>query len=93
MRFFPQLGVDPVAALDGPQYFALARRVFAYGGVMAARAQEWQEDSEGVSPTQPTRRRGKDEYDDKGRKVVSLAAFRAMNPGVIAKHKPEKVTK
>lgn len=96
MRFFPQLGLDPVAALDGPKYFALARRVFAYGGVMAVRARQWQEENESQSPT-PTRslfREDKKQYDEKGRQVVSLAAFRAMSPGVIHKHEPKKkVTK
>lgn len=40
MRFFPQLGIDPVAVLDGPTFFDLALRVSIYDGVMAFRVRE-----------------------------------------------------
>lgn len=43
MRFFPQVGVDPVAALDGPMFFRLAERIGVYGGVVAFRATQQSE--------------------------------------------------
>lgn len=42
--------VDDLHALDGPRFFRLAARVFAYGGVMAARLREQEGDIDGAGP-------------------------------------------
>ncbi|MFF7130402.1 hypothetical protein [Streptomyces sp. NPDC008240] len=72
--------------VDGPRYFALAYRLTAYQGVLAARADEEREERPAASST-PTRtsttaepsRRGTGETTE-----VSLTAFRAQFPGLVS---------
>jgi len=90
MRFFPQLGVDPVAALTGPQYFALARRVFAYEGVMTVRAKQWeQEHGSQEQQERPTYRQAAN-GDREERKVVSFDEFNSKHPGVVQQVKKRR---
>jgi hypothetical protein len=72
--------------IDGPRYFALACRLTAYQGVMAARREAEEDDSRPVSTT-PTRTsstaapagRGTGETAE-----VSLTQFRAQFPGLVS---------
>jgi hypothetical protein len=95
-RVFYGLDIDR-DDIDGPTFFALARRVFAYGGVMAARFREQQAvagdpDMPQVPAARPAGAPGMDEHTRRGvltahgtedAKVVSLDAFRMQFPDVI----------
>lgn len=66
--------------IGGPRYFALAHRLTAYQGVMAARAEAEREPAEGHRrPAAAVR-----EQDSGGAKEVSLTAFRVMFPGIVS---------
>jgi hypothetical protein len=68
--------------ISAPRYFALAHRLTAYQGVMAARVEEEQDQSSSTttrtSSTQPAQQGGG------GTKEVSLTAFRVMFPGIVS---------
>src|SRR5690606_13969645 len=78
LRFFPQLGIHPTEVLDGPRFFALARRVAAYGGVMAVRLQEHLKQS---GPSVGGR------SGHAARKQVSLTELVAQHPDLISRTK------
>ena len=71
--------------ISAPRYFALAYRLTAYQGVMAARADEERDDRPAVASTTPTRtqtappRQGASETTE-----VSLTQFRAAFPGLVS---------
>ncbi|MFF4346813.1 hypothetical protein [Streptomyces sp. NPDC001530] len=68
--------------VDGPRYFALAHRLTAYQGVMAARVDQEQDRTSSTttrtSRTQPAQQGGSET------KEVSLTAFRVMFPGIVS---------
>jgi hypothetical protein len=78
---------DPPPELTGPEFFSLARRVFAFDGVMAAR---WRAENEPATPATTaapqTRRTSRPPQQPKRDdvEVVSLDAMRAMFPGLIS---------
>ncbi|MGW0837555.1 hypothetical protein [Streptomyces prunicolor] len=71
--------------ITGPRYFALAHRLTAYQGVMAARVEEERDDRPTSSTptrtqdTAPPQRQGNGEAVE-----VSLTQFRAMYPGWVS---------
>jgi hypothetical protein len=68
--------------IDGPRYFALAHRLTAFQGVMAARVEAENETSSTptrTSSTAPPTRQGDSEVHE-----VSLTAFRAKFPGLVS---------
>lgn len=70
--------------ITGPRYLALAHRLTAYQGVMAARVEEERDTPQSSTPTRthseaPPHRQG-----DGAVKEVSLTAFRVMFPGVVS---------
>lgn len=71
--------------ISAPRYFALAHRLTAYTGVMAARVEEERDDSDTSSTptrtqdTAPPQRQGSSEAVE-----VSLTQFRAMYPGWVS---------
>lgn len=68
--------------LTGPEFFSLARRTFAFEGVMAAR---WRNE-EGGGHQAPERYEPVEQQAVAGRQdadVVDLAQFRVMFPGVV----------
>jgi hypothetical protein len=69
--------------LTGPEFFAMARRTFAFDGVMAARART--EDEARQRPAAPAARQPASQPGPQREQaqVVDLAAFRAMHPGVV----------
>jgi hypothetical protein len=74
-----------VDELGGPRFFALARRVFAYEGVMQVRARQEEEDAPRRTPSRPT---GTPQQQiaqpASSNNVVELAAFRASFPGLVS---------
>lgn len=70
----------------GPRYFALAHRLTAYQGVMAARADEQRERREPSRSTTPTRTSSTPATarDDSGTAELSLTQFRAKFPGLVS---------
>lgn len=68
--------------LTGPRMFSLARRVFAYPGVMAARWEQEQQQGTQRAPNQP--QRAPQEQIGSSDRVVDLAAFRANFPGLVS---------
>jgi len=86
MRFFPQLGVDPFAALDGPTFFELAERVAAFGGVMTARVRALDEraaTTPALAGVEVRPRHGGSQGAPSGAQVVELAALQVMAPDLI----------
>ncbi|MYS15165.1 hypothetical protein [Streptomyces sp. SID4982] len=82
--FLAIYGIDLLEQeVPGPRYFALAHRLTAYQGVMAARVDEEREQPQSsTSRTHveaPPHRQG-----DGAVKEVSLTAFRVMFPGVVS---------
>jgi hypothetical protein len=69
-----------VDELDAPRFFQLARRVFAFEGVMAVRYQRLQEDGEPATHT-PARTQQRQAAGDSN--VIPLDQFRAQFPGLI----------
>lgn len=67
--------------LSGPRYFALAHRLPAYSGVMAARVESEREDTEQrpAAHAAPARRAAADEP-----REVPMAAFMAEFPGMVS---------
>lgn len=64
--------------LDGPRFFALARRTFAYEGVMQARARQEEDTPAQTRPEAPRQQVAPQSN------VVELAAFRAAFPGLVS---------
>lgn len=83
--FLAIYGIDLRAAtvdeLDGPRFFSLARRTFAFKGVMQARARQEEEDT-----SQPVARpnTGPPQQVAGASNVVELAAFKAAFPGLVS---------
>ena len=67
--------IDDIESLSGPRFMALAMRVFAYQGVMAARAAELQQDHTPMQAAQPQQQTGE--------QLVSPEAFAAMFPDLV----------
>jgi hypothetical protein len=85
--FLALYGIDLRTAttdeLDGPRFFALARRTFAYEGVMQIRARQEEEDP----PARPPARQASPQQvapPAGGSNVVPLDAFRASFPGLVS---------
>jgi hypothetical protein len=84
--FLAIYGIDlEQADVSAPRYFALAHRLPAYQGVMAARVEEERDEQDQssstttrTSSTQPAQQGGS------GTKEVSLTAFRVMFPGIVS---------
>jgi hypothetical protein len=84
--FLAIYGIDlEQADVSGRRYFALAQRLTAYQGVMAARVDQERDEQDGTSSTttrtsstQPAQQGGG------GTKEVSLTAFRVMFPGIVS---------
>lgn len=71
--------------ISAPRYFALAHRLTAYQGVMAARVEEERDEQDQTSSTttrtsstQPAQQGGGENRE------VSLTAFRVMFPGIVS---------
>lgn len=82
-RVFYGIDIHRDTELTGPEFFSLARRVFAYDGVMAVR---WRRLEEGDAEQTPERYEPAESQGIGGRRdadVVDLAAFRVMFPGVV----------
>lgn len=79
--FLAVYGIDlEVNDITGPRYFALAHRLPAYTGVMAARVEEERDKGE----DRPSTRSTEPQQDDDGRKEVTLTAFQVMFPGIVS---------
>lgn len=84
--FLAIYGIDLEATdISGPRYFALAHRLTAYAGVMAARKQEDDDEDQPVAASQaaaeqaaPARPGGT------GEREVSLTAMRMQFPGLVS---------
>jgi len=84
--FLAIYGIDlEQADVSAPRYFALAHRLPAYQGVMAARVEEERDEQDRTtstttrtSSTQPAQQGGS------GTKEVSLTAFRVLFPGIVS---------
>lgn len=66
--------------MDGPRFFSLARRTFAFEGVMQARARQEEEAPQQV----PTRQPQQSQQVAASSNVVELTAFRAAFPGLVS---------
>lgn len=74
LRFFPQFGTDPLEAMTGPTFFALANRIPVFGGVMAYRLQQ---------PPAPEPAPASNTAGQEATQVVSLDTFRSMHPDLV----------
>ncbi len=80
--FLAHYGIDlELDDLAGPRFFALSRRITAYGGVMAHRQQEMQE-QRGATPSVAAAPSGG--ADQSATRELPLAAFMMENPGIVA---------
>lgn len=70
--------------MDGPRYLALAHRLPAYQGVMAARIEEEREDAPASSSQPATRQEYQPQQAGGDRREVSLTAFRVQFPGLVS---------
>jgi hypothetical protein len=78
--FLAVYGIDlEQQEITGARYFALAHRLTAYQGVMAARAEAEREPAEERGRPAAVR-----QQDDGGTREVSLTAFRVMFPGIVS---------
>ncbi|MEU6365772.1 hypothetical protein ABZ876_08445 [Streptomyces sp. NPDC046931] len=83
--FLAIYGIDLLEQeISARRYFALAHRLTAYTGVMAARVEEEREQQPSTTPTRthseaPPTRQGNGAV-----KEVSLTAFRVMFPGIVS---------
>jgi hypothetical protein len=73
-----------VDELDGPRFFSLARRVFAYEGLMQIRARQEEEDAPRRTPSRPAGTPQPQIAQPASSNVVELAAFRAAYPGLVS---------
>ena len=81
--FLAIYGIDlEQVEISGPRYFALAHRLTAYSGVMAARVD--QEQNHGSSTTRTRGEEAPRRHDSSESKEVSLTAFRVMFPGIVS---------
>ena len=80
--FLAIYGIDlEQADVSGPRYFALAHRLPAYQGVMAARVEDERDRTSSTTrtrSTQPAQQGGSENRE------VSLTAFRVMFPGIVS---------
>jgi hypothetical protein len=68
--------------VDGPRFFSLARRTFAFEGVMQARARR-EEDTPRRTPARPAATPPQ-QVAGSASNVVELAAFKATFPGLVS---------
>lgn len=80
--FLTFYGIDLRDEVDGPTFFALAHRLPAYQGVMAARMEE--ERDEQPTPAPAVQQRAAPRPAGDGVTEVSLTAFRATFPGLVS---------
>lgn len=80
------IDLEQADALTAPRYFALAHRLTAYQGVMAARVEEEREQQQPASSSTPTRTSSTPAAERGGGEAVevSLTQFRAMYPGWVS---------
>lgn len=83
--FLAIYGIDlHEADLSGPRYFALAHRVTAYTGVMAARVEEEREETSPAQRAAPAVAQQPSPTRSAGDGEVSLTAFRFKFPGLVS---------
>jgi hypothetical protein len=70
--------------IDGPRYLALAHRLPAYQGVLAARVEAEREDTGASSSPPPAGQEYQPQPAGGGAKEVSLTAFRLQFPGWVS---------
>lgn len=72
--------------ISGPRYFALAHRLTAYTGVMAARVEEERDEQRPTStaPTRTSSTSAPERADSSEVREVSLTAFRVEFPGMVS---------
>lgn len=70
--------------MDGPRYLALAHRLPAYQGVMAARVDEEREDTPASSSPAQAAQAYQPPQAGGDRREVSLTAFRVQFPGLVS---------
>lgn len=81
--FLAIYGIDlEVCDMSGPRYLALAHRLTAYQGVMAARVEEERQESEQASAPPPAPTALPQRLD--GSTEISLTAFQFKFPGVVS---------
>jgi hypothetical protein len=83
--FLAIYGIDlDVYDMDGPRYLALAHRLPAYQGVMAARVDEERDDAPASSSAAPAVQDYQPPQASGDRREVSLTAFRMQFPGLVS---------
>lgn len=75
--------VDDIYAMEGPRFFRMAARIFAYDGVMAMRARIEEEE---MAPQQaaPAPRASSPRRGEGGRREVPAAAVAVENPDLFS---------
>lgn len=68
--------VEDINSLDGPRFFRLALRIFAYEGVMAARLMQQDQDNSGSNRSSNSRGSAK-------KQVANVTQMSLMHPGLI----------
>jgi hypothetical protein len=83
--FLAIYGIDLLEQeVAGPRYFALAYRLTAYQGVMAARLEEQRDRQPSSNTATRTRDEAPPQQGGGETKEVSLTAFRVMFPGIVS---------
>jgi hypothetical protein len=83
--FLAIYGIDlDVYDMDGPRYLALAHRLPAYQGVMAARVDEERDDAPASSSAAPAAQDYQPPQASGDKKEISLTAFRMQFPGLVS---------
>lgn len=77
------IDLDTDTSLSGPRFFSLARRTFAYSGVMAARVAAEERDEQPQVTEQGAQHRPAPVQSGERAQEVDLATFRAMHPELI----------
>ncbi|MEU1309510.1 hypothetical protein ABZ419_11530 [Streptomyces cinnamoneus] len=81
--FLAWYGIDlQMQEIPGPRYFALAHRLTAFSGVMAARVEAQRERQDASQPRAAQAPRYQARGD--GAREISLTAFRVMFPGIVS---------
>lgn len=80
--FLAIYGIDLRDDIDGPRFFALAHRLPAYQGVLAARVEEARQDEQDETPSAPQQAPQASARGDV--KEVSLTALRVQFPGLVS---------
>lgn len=83
--FLAIYGIDLLEQeISARRYFALAHRLTAYTGVMAARREAEREEQQPSTTTTRTREDAPPARGGSGDREVSLTAFRVMFPGIVS---------